>query len=83
MKFIDHYDEYGKPVFVQVYWGDHWPGCEKCREVDLEKPLSFVSTCALGSQLISEEMVKRQAPIVAKKRDEVKKWAKRMGVFKI
>lgn len=73
----------GKPIFETVTWGDHYPGCVKCREVDLDKSSSFVNACAQGSVLINEEMVKRQYPIVAAKRAEVLAWAKKAGVFKI
>lgn len=78
MKFIIGYTE-GKPNYTQIYWGDHWPGCEKCRSVDLDKSASFVHACVMGSQLINEEMVKRQAPIVKQKREEVRKWAEAAG----
>lgn len=82
MKFIERY-EFGKPAYRQVYWNDHWPSCEKCREVDLEKSASFVKACATGSQLINEEMIKRQAPVVRQKRKEEREWAQRAGVFHI
>ena len=82
MKFIKGY-EFGKPVFTQIEWGDHWPGCDKCRQVDLEKSDSFTVACVTGSQLINEELVKRQAPIVKQKREEVRKWAEKAGVFKM
>ena len=76
-------NEHGKEVTVIVLWGDHWPGCAKCREVSFEKTASFVNACAEGSALLSEELVKRQAPVEAKKKAEVLDWAKRAGVFKI
>jgi hypothetical protein len=82
MKFIDGY-EFGKPIYVQIYWGDHWPGCEKFRSVNLGKSASFVNACVMGSQLLNEEMIKQRAPIVAKEADEVRAWAKRAGVFKV
>jgi hypothetical protein len=72
-------DEDGRTVLVDVSWGDHSPGCKKCRRVDLEKSASFVDACAMGSKLIAEEMAKRQAPVVAQKRAEVKKWAREAG----
>lgn len=82
MKLIQRY-EYGKPVYVQRYWGDHWPGCDKCREVVLESPATFAKSCAEGAALIMEELAKRQAPIVAQEAAEVKEWARKAGVFKI
>lgn len=72
----------GKPEFTNVVWRDHYPGCDKCRSVDLEKPASFVNACAEGSPLILEELAKQQAPIVAQKRAEVREWARKTGVFK-
>lgn len=82
MKFIKEY-QHGKPVFVNVDWSDHWPSCEACRDsVDLDKPATFVHACVTGSQLIREEMVKRQAPEVKRKAAEVKEWARKAGVFK-
>ena len=82
MKFRTGY-ELGKPVFTVVYWSDHYLACEKCRKVDLEKSSTFFLACVTGAQLLNEELVKRQAPIVAKKNEEVRKWAEYAGVFKM
>ena len=82
MKFIEKY-EHGRPVLREVFWSDHYPGCKHCREVDLAKPRTFSLACVLGSQLLNDELVKRQAPIVKQKRAEVLEWAKRAGVFKV
>lgn len=67
----------------EVTWSDHYPACEKCRNVDLEVTATFVNACAYpGAALLNEELAKRQAPIVAQKRKEVREWAKKTGVFK-
>lgn len=67
----------------EVFWGDHQPGCEHCREVSPDSPATFAHACVLGSQLLKEELEKRQAPIEKQKRQEVKAWATKAGVFKI
>lgn len=90
MKFktIDEHGEYvldpkGRNVYETVIWSDHYPSCKGCREVDLGKPASFVHACAHpGAALLNEELQKRQAPVVAKQRQEVKEWARKTGVFK-
>lgn len=64
-----------------VTWGDHWPNCDKCREVSLEKSATFSNVCAQGAPLLSEELTKRQAPIVKAKTQAVKEWAGKAGVF--
>lgn len=66
---------------VVILWGDHQPSCETCREVDLSRSATFAKACAQGSPLLMEELAKRQAPIVAKKRKEVEEWAKERGTF--
>lgn len=69
--------------FKEVIWGDHWPGCEKCRTVDLDKPSTLAYACAHpGAALLMEELTKRQAPVVAQSRKEVREWARRAGCFK-
>lgn len=82
MKVIEKYVG-GKPVFGQRFWGDHWPACEECRTVDLDKSASLANACAEGAPLLMEELAKRQAPVVRKKAAEVKEWAKKAGVFKL
>lgn len=63
-----------------VTWSDHYPGCSKCREVDLDKPATFVNACGFPcSALLGEEMKKRAAPIAAKKAAEIKAWATEAG----
>lgn len=64
-------------------WGDHWPSCERCREVSLEKSATFANACAEGSPLLMEELTKRQAPVEKQKRKEVEDWAKARGTFKM
>lgn len=73
----------GENDFVTVTWSDHAPGCVKCRDVSLDTPPQFVNACPLGSQLIGEEMIKRQAPVVREKAAAVRKWVETTGVFKI
>lgn len=76
MRLINHFGE-----DVIITWHDHAPSCEKCRSVDLEKSATFVHACAQGSQLVMEEMKKRQAPVEKQKRADEEKWAKERGVF--
>lgn len=83
MKLIKEHHVDGKHVYVNVTWGDHHPGCPRCREVDLSTPPSFVKACAQGSALIAEEMMKRQAPINRANAEKVRAWAKEAGVFKM
>ena len=71
-----------KENFINVYWGDHYPSCEKCREVDLEKSATFANACAEGSPLLAEEMIKRQRHLQQEKERAVRAWAKKAGVFK-
>jgi len=66
-----------------VTWGDHWPGCEECRAVEIERSATFANACAQGSPLLIEELAKRQAPVATQKRKEVEEWAKKAGVFKM
>ena len=66
-----------------VTWGDHRPACGACRTVEIERPATFINTCAQGSALLSEELVKRQAPLEKLKRQEIKEQARKAGVFKI
>lgn len=66
---------------VDIKWGDHYAGCEKCRTVDLSKPATLTYACAAGAPLLKEELRKRQAPVVAKARKEVEEWAKKTGAF--
>ena len=74
-------NEHGKEITV-IVWGDHWPGCEKCRAVNLSKPATLASACPdPGAQLLKEELRKRQAPVVTKARKEVEEWAKKTGAF--
>jgi hypothetical protein len=81
MKFITGWNGV-IPEYKNVVWADHYPGCEKCRGVDLEKTASYVNACAEGSPLLMEELTKRQSPIVRQKAQEVKDWARKAGVFK-
>ena len=83
MKLIEKYGENGEPIYTKVFWTDHYEGCEQCRAVDLNQSSSFVNACVLGSQLLNEELIKRQIRVVQKKRDEVRKWAEKAGVFKM
>ena len=78
MKYRDPHSETGETI---IFWGDHWPGCEKCREVDIEKSATFANACAQGSPLLMEELARRQAPKVAEKRKQEKEWAEKAGVF--
>lgn len=73
----------GRPVYVTVTWGDHYAGCSRCREVDLKSSATLVKACALGGELIKEEMAKIAALLEAKKKREVREWAKKAGVFKL
>ena len=82
MKVISAY-EGGRPIFSEIIWGDHWPACEKCRNVNLEKPATLANCCAQGAALINEELIKRQIPVVAQKKAEVRRWAEAAGCFKI
>ena len=67
---------------VDIKWGDHYAGCEKCRTVDLSKPATLANACAdPGAPLLKEELRKRQAPVVTKARKEVEEWAKKTGAF--
>lgn len=76
MKFRD---SHGQDVIVT--WGDHWPGCDKCREVVIEKSATFANACAQGSPLLMEELAKRQAPAESAKRKAVEEWATKAGTF--
>lgn len=76
MKFID---KDGDTRIVM--WGDHWPACAKCREVDVAKSATFVNACAQGSPLLMEELARRQAPVEKEKRATVLEWARKVGVF--
>jgi hypothetical protein len=69
----------GEPV--ELFWGDHWPGCPQCRTVDLDKPATLANSCVMGAQLVAEELAKRQAPVEKAKRQEVKEWAVKAGTF--
>jgi hypothetical protein len=70
-------------TYEQVSWGDHYAACAKCREVDLEKPASFVNACGYpGAALLNEELTRRQAPVVREKMAAVREWARKAGVFK-
>ena len=81
MKFIEH-TRNGDEVRI-VNWGDHWPGCDKCRTVTIDKPATLANACAQGSPLLMEELAKRQAPEVKKQAAEVKAWAEKAGTFKM
>lgn len=79
MKFLG-----SKQEDVVVVWGDHAPGCEKCRQVDLNKSASFAHACASpGAALLTEELRKRQAPIETEKRKENERWTRERGTFKV
>ncbi len=80
MKVIEKYEAM-KPVYTEIHWGDHWPGCEKCRKVDVEKSVTFPYSCAQGAVLLAEELAKRQAPVVREKTAAVRQWAKETGGF--
>jgi hypothetical protein len=58
-------------------------GCEQCKGVDLAKPATFAMACAEGSPLLMEELVKIQAPAEREKKEKVREWAKKAGVFKM
>jgi hypothetical protein len=66
--------------WIDVFWGDH--ACEACRDVDIAKPNTFVRACAMGSELLAEELVKRERPRVRRNREDTKAWAERAGAFK-
>jgi hypothetical protein len=87
LKTVDEQGEYvldpkGRNVMKEVLWGDHFPACVQCREVNLGASSSFVHACGEGAALLMEELAKRQAPIVAQKNKEVRDWARKAGVFK-
>lgn len=82
MKLVKEEKPDGTLIYEHIVWGDHYYGCEKCREVDLDKPASFVAACPLGSRLINEELIKRQAPVVRENAQKVREWARKAGVFK-
>lgn len=76
MKFIRR-DAKGKEEAVIVKWSDHENGCAQCRRVELGKSATFALACASpGAALLQEEIKRRQAPVVRKKRDEEIEWAK-------
>lgn len=79
MKFIEHTANGNKEVIVK--WGDHWPACEHCRTVDIDRSATFANACAQGSPLLMEELANRQAPVVRQKSAENKEWAKKAGTF--
>lgn len=76
MKFRDRNGD------ADITWGDHERDCKTCRGVDLAKPVTFVKACAMGSQLLMEELKKRQAPLVQRKAKAVEEWAKSTGTFR-
>ena len=87
MKRVIKNDDQGrplvKPISVTVRWIDHYPACDKCRNVNTAKSATFALACAEGSPLLMEHLVNLQRPAQKEKEREVKEWAKRAGVFKI
>lgn len=76
-------DENGKVTETVITWSDHWPSCERCREVSIAKPSTFAGTCAQGAPLLMEELAKQQAPVEKQKTAAVRAWADKAGVFKM
>lgn len=80
MKFKTEEKIAGKTVLKEIFWGDHAPACERCREVDLQRPATFVHACACpGAQLLDEVLRKRQAPVVRENAKQVREWAEKAG----
>jgi len=73
----------GIPEELEIKWGDHFPGCEKCRLLALNKPATFAQSCAQGAPLIMEHLAKVAAPEAAAKRKAVEEWAKERKTFVI
>lgn len=69
-------------VDEEIKFGDHAPGCEKCREVDFSNPATLSRACAMpGAPLLAEELRRRQAPVTKAKAKAVEEWAKSTGHF--
>ena len=75
MKFYD------KDGGIEVVWSDHKYNCAKCSEVEIGNAATFVKSCAIGAQLIMEELKKQQAPIQREKDKKIEEQAKQAGTF--
>lgn len=78
------YDSNGlKLKAINVFWKEHSFGCEKCRQVNLNKSATFSLSCAEGGPLLMEELKKRVLPEIKARQEKELEFAIRAGVFHI